>query len=271
MPSPWGQLHLRIAGAPGPQRPLLLLHPTPKSGWIYEPLMPLLAIGRVVVAADTPGYGASDPPPAPVSIDDFAATMLAAVGRLVDLGRMPAGPVDVLGYHTGSVVAAAMAALAPARVARLVLVSLAAYPPDERARKLETLARWPLSRDDGGHLQDLWSLIGTLSDARLSADWKQASLTENLRAGPRATWGYDAVYRHDFQAALDRLQHPTLILNPEDDLFAVTAANAPRVRHARYIELPGAKHGLFAVDAPRIAGLVSGFLETEELAGGRGA
>ncbi len=263
MPSPWGQLHLRIAGAPGPRRPLWLLHPTPKSGWIYEPLMPRLAAGRVVIAPDTPGYGASDPPSSPLSIDGFAAAMLAAATQLVELGRMAPGPIDVLGYHTGAVVAAAMAERAPERVARLVLVSLAAFAADERTRKLDALGRWQAPRDDGGHLQTMWSLVGSLTDERLGADWKHASLTENLRAGPRAPWGYEAVYRHDFQAVLERLRHPVLILNPEDDLFDVTAANAHRVSQARYIELRGMKHGLFEVEAERIAGLVGGFLEPD--------
>ncbi len=260
LPSRWGQMHLRIACAPGLKRPLVLLHPTPKSGWIFEPIMPALASGRIVIAPDTPGYGASDPPPEPPSIDDYAQAMLAAVSQLQEMGRLPRAPVDVLGYHTGAIIAVAMAALAAGQIANLVLVSLAAFPADVRARKRAALANWPASRDDGGHLQALWSQIGTLTDERMSADWKHASLTENLRPGARAPWGYDAVYRYDFQAALDHLRHPVLILNPEDDLFGPTAANARRVAHARYIELAGMKHGLFQVESSRIAGLIEDFL-----------
>ncbi len=260
VPSRWGQLHLRVAGVPGPKRPLLLLHPTPKSGWIYEPLMPALASGRMVIAPDTPGYGASDSPPEPPSIDDYAQAMLAVVSQLQAMGRMPSGPVDVLGYHTGAIVAVAMAAGAPEQVANLVLVSLAAYPADLRARKRAALADWPVPRDDGGHLQAMWSQIGALTDSRMDADWRHASLTENCRAGARATWGYEAVYRHDFEAALDGVRHPVLILNPEDDLFQPTAANAPRVPHAQYIELAGLKHGLFQAESSRLAGLIENFL-----------
>jgi pimeloyl-ACP methyl ester carboxylesterase len=260
LPGRWGQLHLRVAGAPGPKRPLLLLHPTPKSGWIYEPLMPALAAGRIVIAPDTPGYGASDPPPEPPSIDDYAHVMLAVVSQLQSIGRIGPGPVDVLGYHTGALIAVAMAALAPAQVANLVLVSLAAYPADLRARKRAALADWPVPRDDGSHLNAMWSQIGALSDPRMDADWKHASLTENMRSGSRAPWGYDAVYRHDFQSALEQMRHPVLILNPEDDLFQPTAANAPRVPQARYVELPGMKHGLFQAESGRIAGLVEDFL-----------
>lgn len=219
-----------------------------------------LALDRWVVAPDTPGYGASDPPPEPASIDDFAQAMLAVVSQLQAMGRLPSGPVDVLGYHTGAIVAVAMATLAAGQVANLVLMSLAAYPADVRARKRAALADWPVPRDDGSHLQALWSQIGALTDPRMDADWKHASLTENCRAGARGTWGYDAVYRYDFQAALDHLRHPVLILNPEDDLFQPTAANAPRVPHARYLELAGMKHGLFQAESSRIARLIEDFL-----------
>lgn len=259
IPSLWGQLHLRIAGVSGLQRPLLLLHPTPKSGWLFEPLMPLLAADRVVIAPDTPGYGASDAPPAPVTIAEYAQVFLDVVSQLRTMQRLPPGPVDVLGYHTGAIIAVAMAAAAGAQIRNLMLVSLAAYPAELRLAKREALARWPTPRADGSHLQAQWAQVQALTDPRMDAEWLQASLTENLRSGPRATWGYDAVYRYDFQAALDRVRHRTLILNPQDDLFEPTAANAPRIAQARYVEWPGVKHGLFQTDASRIAALLTEF------------
>lgn len=257
----WGQVHLRIgAGAPG-RRPLLMLHPTPKSGWIYDPLLEALGGERGVVAPDTPGYGASDPPPAPPSIEDFAQEMLALMQRLADDGRIAPGPFDVMGYHTGSVTAVAMADMAPGRVSHIVLVSLAAYDADVRAAKREGLRHWPVPRDDGSHLTGMWTLMQTLFDRRAPIDWKHESLTENLRCGVRAPWGYDAVYRYDLQAALARVRHPALILNPEDDLWNQTRIHAPLVRHARYVELPDLAHGLFMLETDRIAGLVRDFLD----------
>jgi hypothetical protein len=44
-------------------------------------------------------------------------------------------------------------------------------------------------------------------------------------------------------------------------LWALTRTNAPRVRHADYIELCDVKHGLFELETDRIAGLISGFLD----------
>jgi pimeloyl-ACP methyl ester carboxylesterase len=256
----WGQVHLRICGNGHDLPPLLLLHPTPKSGWIYEYLMPALADGRIVIAPDTPGYGASDAPPAPATMEEHAAALLTLIGDLTAGGIIPAGPVDLMGYHTGSVLAVAAANIAPEQVRRLVLVSLAAYPPDIRAAKTEALDRWPGPREDGSHLNAMWALMQSLFDPRIDLDWKHASLTENLRPGKRAPWGYRAVYGYDFQSALDRVTHDTLILNPEDDLWQPTRDNAVRVKGASYVELTGVKHGLFSLETDRIAEVVRAFL-----------
>lgn len=256
----WGQIHLRVTEARSGNTPLLLLHPTPKSGWIYEGLMQELGRDRTAIAPDTPGYGASDAPPRPASIEDLAGEMIHVLEQLALGGKIPQGPVDILGYHTGSVIATAMARLYPDRVRRLVLVSLAAYDADTRRQKLENLKNWRGPQEDGSHLTAMWQLMQSLFDPRVSPDWKHASLTENLRPGARAPWGYDAVYRYDFQAALDGLSHETLILNPEDDLWIPTRDNCARVHGARYVELPGLGHGLFDLETGRIAGLVHEFL-----------
>lgn len=256
----WGQIHYRIAGAkPGAGAgtdvlPLLMLHPTPKSGWIYERLMTRLADHRLTIAPDTPGYGASAPPPSPPSIEDYAGQMFALMDAL------GVETADLLGYHTGSATAVAMAALRPERVRRLILVSLAAYDAQERADRREKLKSWRGPVEDGSHLGAMWDLLGQLCDPRVSVGWKHASLTENLRCGTRAPWGYGAVYGYDLQAALDRLSHPALILNPQDDLWAVTQVQAARATGGAYVELPGLGHGLFDLETARIASLIEEFL-----------
>lgn len=255
----WGQVHVRLAGKPTAP-PLLMLHPTPKSGWIYERLMQHMAPGRAVFAPDTPGYGASDPPPAPPSIEDHAEAMFGVVDRLAADGMIADNMVDILGYHTGSSIAVAMANMRPRQVRRLILTSVAAYDPATRVEKRAALAHWPKPAEDGSHLGRMWVLMRSLSDARVDADWLHASLAENLRCGARAPWGYDAVYRHDLQSALDMLAHDTLILNPQDDLWDLTRANAHRVRGAHYVEMPGVAHGLFDLEVERIAVLIEEFL-----------
>lgn len=257
----WGQIHLRIAkGCSVDAPPLLMLHPTPKSGWIWEPLMPVLASGRAIIAPDTPGYGASDAPPAPASITELAAEMLDLMTTLARDGLIPSGPFDVVGYHTGSVIAVAMALTAPDRVRRIAPVSLPLYDAEERAARMARIAAGPALADDGSHLLAMWRHMQTLFDPRIDTDWKQESLTENLRSGPRAYWGYAAVYGYDLAAALPRLTQPVLLIAPEDDLWEPTQKAAPRIPHVTLTPLPGAGHGLFVLERDAIAAIIDAFL-----------
>lgn len=251
----WGQVHVRIAPGRTDAPPLLMLHQTPKSGWIWEPLFGTLAQGRTLIAPDTPGYGASDGPGAPVTIKDYAQEMLALMDRLGDHGVAPGGAFDAIGYHTGSLTAAAVGNLDPDRVRRLVLVSLGAFTDEERDAWLTQMPQEPPLAADGSHLVAMWRMIDGFTDNRASLRWKQDSLTENLRSGAGFYHGYRAVAAHDFLNSLAGLEQPTLILNPKDDLWCETHRAAPMVRHGHMIELPGA-HGLFDLDTALICGLI---------------
>ena len=81
--SRYGQLHYRIArpaGAPSAP-PLLCLHQTPSHSGDWLPVMPALGEKRVVIAVDTPGYGMSDMPPAPVDYRGLRPDHGAVHGR----------------------------------------------------------------------------------------------------------------------------------------------------------------------------------------------
>lgn len=256
----WGQVHVRIAPGPAEAPPLLMLHQTPKSGWIWEPLFDQLSQGRTLIAPDTPGYGASDGPGAPVTIEDYAAEMLALMDALAAHGVAPGGAFDAMGYHTGSLTASALANLAPDRVRRLVLVSLGALTGEEKAAWLAHMPEQPPLAADGSHLIDMWRMIDGFTDPRASLRWKQDSLTENLRSGAGFYHGYRAVAAHDFFESLRRLEQPVLILNPEDDLWRETQRAATLPPYGSVVELPGCGHGLFDIEADRIAALVDAHL-----------
>jgi pimeloyl-ACP methyl ester carboxylesterase len=260
LPGRWGQIHVRIASGPLKAPPLLMLHQTPKSGWIWEPLFEPLCRARMLIAPDTPGYGASDAPSEPAAIEDYAGEMLALMDRLAKVGVIAPGSFDVIGYHTGSVVAAALGVAAADRIRRLILVSLAAYPEKERAEKIAGLPDVPRLAADGSHLTAMWRLIDSLTDPRATIEWKQASLAENLRAGAGMYNGYRAVYGFDLISALRALTQPVLVLNPEDDLYEVTACSAKLPPRGTVVELPGAGHGLFDIERERVASLVDDFL-----------
>ena len=261
--SEYGQLHYRIVLPSGPQTrpPLLCIHQTPASGAEWEVVMPDLAAGRAVVAPDTPGYGMSDPPPSPLGIPQFAAIMFQFMEDLAKARLIPEGPFDVMGYHTGSITATEMARSSAAQVRRLVLFGLAAYDAEIRRAKLETLYdRFPPPGDDLAHVEKLWAILGVLSDPLMSMEQRHVNMAEALRLGSRMPWGYDAVYRYDFLQAMMEVGQDVLIMNPQDDLWAVTRATSDRFRLGKRLDFPGLKHGALSIAKARIVAEIEDFL-----------
>jgi pimeloyl-ACP methyl ester carboxylesterase len=259
-----GQLHYRIAGAQGDAaRPALLcLHQTPRSGWEWEPIMPGLAQGRVVLAPDTPGYGASDAPPQPVGIPDFADAMIRFMDDMQAAGTAPPGPFDILGYHTGCVTATHMARTWPDRVRRIVLIGLAAYDAETRAARLANIGRFPIPEaNDLSHVTRLWDLTETMVDPRASPQWRHRALAESLSTGVRLPWGFLAVYGFDFHQAMAEVRQPVLVINLGDDLQTVTQANYARYSDVRKVDIPEAAHGALALEPDRFVDLIGGFLD----------
>lgn len=262
--SRYGQLHYRIAAPAGETTapPLLCLHQTPSHSGDWVPVMPALGEKRVVVAADTPGYGMSDMPPAPIRIEDFSEIMATFMDDLADQGVVPAGPFDVMGFHTGSLVGTELARSRPDRVGRLVLFGLAAYPAELRAAKLAALrTNFPPPADNLDHVEKLWAIIQQLSDPRMGAEDKHVGMAECLRLGRRMPWGYDAVYRYDFLGAMAQVEQPVLVMNPEDDLGEVTKATSHLFRHGTRYDMPGVKHGVLTIEHDRVVARIEEFLQ----------
>src|SRR5262245_55768738 len=94
--------------------PLVLLHGIGSRSFSFSPLIEALDPARRAIAWDAPGYGASRPLDiAKPVVADYAAEVL----ELLD--AMGISTVDLLGHSLGTLIAAHIAALAPARVRRL--------------------------------------------------------------------------------------------------------------------------------------------------------
>jgi pimeloyl-ACP methyl ester carboxylesterase len=188
---------------------VILLHQTPRSSDEYRDVLPLLAAaGRHAIALDTPGFGDSAPLLGAPTIEAWAGAILDAL----DAAEISRGAV--VGHHTGGVVAVALAARAPERVAALVLSSTpltdAAYraePPDESgvddAEDADGLRRsragfYPTDRPE---LLDRY-----VADA--------------LRAGPLRLGGHRAVGEYEMDDAIAALQMPTLLIGATADPYA---------------------------------------------------
>jgi pimeloyl-ACP methyl ester carboxylesterase len=97
------------------------LHPSPTTGEMFQDLQSELATSRVVHCPDTPGFGASDAPPAQPTIADYGGALGDA---FVSLGhgdsQSPRGQIDLFGFHTGSLIAVEFALQFPQMVRRLI-------------------------------------------------------------------------------------------------------------------------------------------------------
>jgi pimeloyl-ACP methyl ester carboxylesterase len=263
-PGRFGQLHYRIAvcDAPDALPPLLCLHQTPSNSRDWLPVMEPLSAWRTVIAVDTPGYGMSDAPPEPVTIEDFAQIMAQFMTGMAEQGLVAPGPFDVMGFHTGSIIATQLARSLPERVRRVVVFGLAAYSAEVREVKLANLlTAFPPPGPDLTHVEKLWAIIGQLSDPRMSYEERHVSMAECLRLGARMPWGYISVYRFDFVGAMAQVTQPVLVMNPQDDLWEQTLATSHIFRNSRRVDMPGVAHGVLRLENARVVEEISAFLE----------
>jgi pimeloyl-ACP methyl ester carboxylesterase len=103
--------------------PVLLLHGGSGSWthWLRN-IQALRDSGRSVVAPDLPGFGESAAPLGGEDADAIIEPLLAG------LAEVATGPLDVVGFSFGSLVATLLAERAPERVRRLVLVGAPVLP-----------------------------------------------------------------------------------------------------------------------------------------------
>lgn len=248
---PEGQVHVLRAGTPGVgERALLCLHLSPGSGRMYEALLGEMSRDRFVIAPDTPGFGASDPPAEPPTIATFARTMLAV------LDHYGLAEVDVIGYHTGSKIAVELALTAPQRVNSLVLVSAPHYTDEELASQAASLAVPKALSADGSHLvRQFTELVRWLPEGT-PLELVQREFGEQQRGGERAHWGYLAAFAYQHSEHLPRVSQPVLLLCPEDDLEIPTLRAEPLVNVGRFLHLPGWGHQMMTTRTQEVAALI---------------
>lgn len=215
-----------------------------------------MAKDRLVVAPDTPGFGESTPPASEPEIEDYAGAM-AEFAAAMELTQ-----VDLMGYHTGSLTAVALAAQHPHLVRNIVMISATVFTEDERNgfRKKYT----PQTIDDlGAGLSDRWQWIKTFwrDDPDPAKRWDV--FLEGMRHHPVSHWGHRAAFNFDMAAALAAATVPILILNPEDDLWDYTPRAAPLLKTGRVHDLPGWTHGFLDAHTEDVAALVRDFLDSD--------
>lgn len=130
----YGQLHVHNAIPPGggfeEGTSLLCIHAAGMSGRLFQKFLPIAGRDRSVYAPDLPGSGESDPSGQRASAGDFAG----ALGDFLDSMRFR--QIDLLGYHSGSLVAIELAIARPQQIRRVALVGV----PDSARERISLMS-----------------------------------------------------------------------------------------------------------------------------------
>ena len=235
---PYGQIHLRERGRGG--MPLLLLHQSPLSGAMFDAVFELLAhAGIHAVAMDTPGFGQSDRPEAPVWIAGYAAAIPAV------LDALQWDRPDILGHHTGASIAASFAVAHPARVRKLVLNGVALLSAEERAHFAQFRFDPLQPAGDGSHLVAAWNQRLAATPGATDMRAMHRYVVELLANPTDYHWGFTAAFAHDLHGDLLAIDVPTLILtNTGEDLYAASLRAAELRSDFAFAALDGGTHDI---------------------------
>lgn len=229
-----GQVHYAACGDVGAPA-VLLLHQSPRSWAEYRGVLPLLGARYRAIAMDTAGFGDSSDGGVPASIAQWARVAC----ELLD--ALNVRQADVVGHHTGGVVAIELAASFPDRVRGLVLSST---PYTGEAFRIARALRPPIDdvapSDDGSHLAALWQKRqGFYPPGR--PDLLEAFVLDALKVGHRVEEGHRAVASYRMEERIGRVTQPALVIRATGDPFA--APHAEELRHhlpdARIVDIEG--------------------------------
>lgn len=214
---PFGQAHWRMAepAAGGRAAPdLYCFHPAPFSGLAYTGIMPHLAAARRVIAPDYPGYGGSDPFTLTPSIDDYAKAMASVIEALSG-----DAPVDLLGFHTGCLVAAQCAIDDPGLVRRLVLIDVPAFD-EETSRKLAASnGEPPALTPELSCLSRPWEsgVVKRLESQPMARAFEM--FVEQLRPGAAMNAAFHAAFSYPWAERLPLVSQETMVLATKSPLL----------------------------------------------------
>ncbi len=228
-----GQVHYRADGETGPY--LFLLHLTPFSSRMFELALPRLGRHCRAIALDTPGYGNSDPPPAPISIADYGERMLEAIDRITS------GPFALCGFSTGAAIALEIARRVSARTDRLILSTTPVMTKDELKALVTANIGEPEMAPDGSHFLRAWRGRQGVWGADFDIRFLHLATADIANVYDRYHWGLIAVASCNVHALLAEARCPALFLSGGNDTHAhYNESAAAMVAGARFELIPGA-------------------------------
>jgi 3-oxoadipate enol-lactonase len=218
----------------GGHTPIVFLHGVGSDKSVWRPQLEYFRPERRALAFDYPGYGESDAAIEGMTRDDFATTILAA---MTELGIERA---HVCGLSLGGIIAVAMHAAWPKRVASLILADTFAEHPDGRAIYDRSISASENMRALGESRVDVLLAQPADSNVRREVIETMARIDPAAyRTGARAVWLAD---QREHAAAI---RVPTLVLCGEQDRItppALSMSLTKLIPGAIYEAIAGAGH-----------------------------
>ncbi len=254
-----GRIHYASLGS-GDGPPLILI---PKlGGWIadWRFAAPILATGRRVIAIDPPGHGGSvmdGPAPYMMTVPQSAAIVLAILDAL-GIERF-----SVAGNSMGGIIGVLLAALWPARVERLVIVSASLIGPMSlaqlRAQDASNAEKERLARlGQGPSPEEERMRLFATTDPRV----EQEQLASRAAAGAWLRPSERGVGRVGVTDYLPRIAAPTLLINSDRGAYAKYAEVGRRlVPHSSVLTIAGAGSFVHQERPAEVAAAINTFLD----------
>ena len=247
--SDFGQTHwTMLENEDAEHPPLLCLHPIPYSGAYFSTLMPLIT-HRDVLAPDFPHYGASDGPGRVCSVAEYAAAL--------DSGLQPFSAVDVLGFHTGCLVAAELA-LRNSNIRRMILIDVPFFTPEQQAA---------ISIDDQVVTPTLDCLAAPWNfsvernlPAGIELQRAYQLFVEQIRSGQKEKWGFKTAFQYPCVERFGQVKVPVRVIATKSGLREPTMACAAAIPGAELVQRDDIEFAVFELHAADIAAEVDSFL-----------
>ena len=198
----------------GGGEPTLFIHALGQSGRTWQKVIDQCSQSLTCFNFDLPGYYRSDIPPRPYSVDDFIETLSDVVDAI------GGERVNLVGDHTGSLIALVLAANHPDRVNKLVLDGLP-YWNKEQGKALWGKFFLPMFTDTTSyHLPVLplstWEEAKKRDPELLREMWESA---EEIRRRSRlwSRTSLEAISDYDITSAGPNVKRPTLLIYGDGD------------------------------------------------------
>ncbi len=212
------QLFYRSLGS-GPV--IVLLHPSPRSSAMMEPLMKVLAPYFTVIAPDTPGYGLSEKSSDTIKTVNDYAYFIEALRVELSVEK-----ISLYGSASGAQLAIGYALTYSEKITRLYLDN-AAHFDDEVCNEILNNYFIDISpREDGTHLTNLWEHVCSSclffpwydhsEKNRIAKQLPTASVIQNivndyLLAGVDYALAYKAAFKNERAINIQSLLTPTTV------------------------------------------------------------